>query len=96
MLSPLQTPPLRQLRRSSPIPARCAQHVAVRKRILQNTGFSRQNKRRSFSMMPLCGRPEQYSCTREVGLEAAGRKRTAFVLPPYFLKSFFATLNLDL
>ena len=47
-------------------------------------------------MMPLCGRPEQYSCTREVGLEAAGRKRTAFVLPPYFLKSFFATLNLDL
>ncbi len=29
MLSPLQTPPLRQLRRSSPIPARCAQHVVI-------------------------------------------------------------------
>jgi hypothetical protein len=70
--------------------ARRPQDVDARKRIWKNEGLSRQNKRPDFSMMPLCGRPEQDPCPRAVDLEAAERKRRAFVLPPRFFKSFFA------
>ena len=76
----------------STISVRCAQHVAVRKRILENAGFARQNKRANFLKMARCGRPEQYLCTRVGDLDAPGQKRRAFVLPPHFLKSFSARL----
>lgn len=65
-------------------------NVEARKMILKNEGAFRRNKRLDFPMMPLCGRPEQYSRTRVVACEAAGRKRRAFVLPPRFFKSFSA------
>jgi len=81
---------LRRCRFLFPHPARCPQDVAVRKRILKNEGLQRQNKRLDFAKMARCGRPELDSCPRGVVLDAPGRKRHAFVLPPRFLKSFSA------
>ena len=79
-------PPLTPIQgQAAPPPDRTGQ---VRERIWKNEGFYRQNKRPDFPMMPLCGRPERYSCTRWVDLEAAARKRRSFVLPPRFSKSF--------
>jgi len=66
----------------------------VRKRIRKNRGLSRQNKRRNFTMMPLCGRPELDSCPRVVALEAAARKRQAFVLPALFFRILFRVVFL--
>ncbi len=68
--------------------ARCPQDVASAGKDSGKRGVPRQNKRSDFPMMPLCGRPEQYSCTRGVDREAAARKRRAFVLPPRFPESF--------
>jgi hypothetical protein len=62
----------------------------ARKRILQNEGLDRQNMRSDGPMMARCGRPERDLCRRVVGLDAPGRIRRAFVLPPRFLKSFSA------
>mgnify|MGYP001231079845 CR=1 FL=1 len=76
---------------ASSLLARCAQHVAVRKRISQNEGLLRQNKRSDFLEMARCGRPEQYSCTRVGDLDAPEQKRRAFVLTPRFVKSFSAS-----
>ena len=45
-------------------------------------------------MMPLCGRPELDSCPRVVALEAAARKRQAFVLPALFFRILFRVVFL--